>query len=71
MFFFLFGNYEIKAGLHDAVNGIVNVAFLRHHTEKAGIFKAEFKVTFKDGRVETYPNDDYLEVNIMNNVGGN
>lgn len=30
-----------------------------------GDFKAEFKVTFSSGEVETFPNKDYLEIEIL------
>ena len=67
---FLFGEHEIKSGLHEPENGVINVSFNRNHTSKTGIYKAEFEVTYNDGRIETYPNDDYLQVYIMDDLGG-
>ncbi|MBP1971571.1 hypothetical protein J2Z83_003722 [Virgibacillus natechei] len=68
---FFMGKHEIKAGIHDAEGGVVNVTFNRNHTSKTGIFRAEFEVTYSDGRVEAYPNDDYVQIRIMKDLGGN
>lgn len=29
-----------------------------------GMFRAEFRVTYADGRIETFPNNDFIMVNI-------
>jgi hypothetical protein len=38
-------------------------------TNKIGNYRAEFKVTYKDGRTETFPNDSYIKISIMAKVG--
>lgn len=67
---FLFSEHKIRASMHDAQNGVVDVVFDRFHTAQPGIFYAEFKVVFNDGRVETFPNDSFLEIHIINDLGG-
>lgn len=67
---FLFGQHEIKAEITDALNGEVLVFFNKIHTEKVGNYSAEFEVQFKDGRVETFPNNTYIRISIINDLGG-
>lgn len=67
---FLMDKHEITPVVEDAENGIVLVTFNEVHTSQTGILKAEFEVAFADGRKETFPNDDYLKVHIMNDLGG-
>jgi len=33
-------------------------------TDTAGVFNAEFEVTYSDGTIETFPNDGYIVVRI-------
>lgn len=37
-------------------------------TSIAGLFKAEFEVTYTDGYVETFPNDGYITVSIQDDL---
>src|SRR5699024_2841241 len=66
---FLFGEHKINAEIEDGKKNVL-VVFNDMHTMKTGIFDAEFKVRFKDGRVETSPNDSYLKIKIMQDLGG-
>lgn len=38
-------------------------------TNLEGDYDAEFEVTLSDGSVETYPNDNYINVRIMKDLG--
>lgn len=38
-------------------------------TATPGVYRAEFQVTFNDGRIETYPNGSYLTINIYEDLG--
>jgi|SRR5690625_1022587 len=67
---FLFDDYEIPAQITDAENGEVLVVFEHIHTSKTGVYRGEFEVTFNDGRIETFPNDSYLNLKIMQDLGG-
>ena len=37
-------------------------------TAEAGLFEAEFRVTYADGAVETFPNNGFLKVRIAEDV---
>ncbi|MBB6451975.1 hypothetical protein HNQ94_000396 [Salirhabdus euzebyi] len=65
---FCMGKHKITARIEDAANGLVLVPFTNVHTSETGFFKAEFEVIFSDERIETFPNNDYLTVNIMKKV---
>src|SRR5699024_2476529 len=67
---FLFGEHKINVEIEDAEKGVLIIVFNSVHTMKTGIFSAEFKVKFEDGRVETFPNDSYLKIKIMQDLGG-
>ena len=68
---FYMGEHEIHTQITDASNGQVMVVFDRAHTEKPGKKRAEFKVTYQDGRVETFPSREYIDILIQKSVGGN
>ena len=38
------------------------------NTANAGIFEAEFQVTYADGRNETFPNDGFISVKVSEDV---
>lgn len=67
---FVMGEHEIPSQIVDAENGQVLVVFESIHTEVPGIYPAEFEVRFPDGRNETFPNDDYIKIHIMKDLGG-
>lgn len=67
---FLFGGHEIVADVEDAENGKLFIAFNKVHTTKTGFYNAEFEVKFKDNRVETFPNDGYIKIQIKQDLGG-
>lgn len=58
-----------QAEIQDAVNGIVWMVFDQGDTDETGTFKAEFEVTFSDARIETFPNDSFILINIINDLG--
>jgi hypothetical protein len=55
--------------IEDAINGIVWFVFEQGDTDEANTFQAEFEVTFPDNRIETYPNNDYLTIEIKSDLG--
>lgn len=57
------------ANIDDATVGVVSFDFTSTHTAVSGTYQAEFEITFADGSVETYPNDDYLIVSITPDLG--
>jgi transcriptional/translational regulatory protein YebC/TACO1 len=58
-----------KAQIQDAVNGIVWFIFEQGDTDEVGIFQAEFEVTYSDARIETFPNDCFILINIISDLG--
>lgn len=49
--------------------GQVLVVFQPGDTDNVGLYKAEFKTIFSDGRIETYPNDKYVVIKIIPDLG--
>jgi hypothetical protein len=37
-------------------------------TNTAGLYRAEFEVTYLDGKIETFPNADFIIVNIADDI---
>ena len=56
---------DAAATIVNAATGNVKYNWAVGDTATAGKFNAEFEVTFSDGTVETFPNDGYLLINIM------
>jgi hypothetical protein len=56
------------ATIHDAVNGVVWSVWNPGETDVPGFYHAEFKVTFSDGSVESYPNSGSIKVIIEPDV---
>lgn len=58
-----------QAQIQDAAAGIVWMAFEQGDTDETGLFQAEFEVTFDDGRIETFPNDGFVLIDIISDLG--
>jgi hypothetical protein len=56
------------AHIQDAVAGEVWVVWVPGETDITGIYRAEFKVIYPDGRKETFPSDGYISIQIMNDL---
>lgn len=54
--------------IHDTAGGEVWVVFAPGETDISGVYRAEFQVTYGDGRKETFPNDGYLSIQILGNL---
>lgn len=67
---FLFGDQQIQCNVVNKFQRDVTVTFLSSHTAKIGDYKAEFEVSYPNGRVETFPNDGYIKVRILKDLGG-
>jgi len=53
----------------DAITGEVWLVWQPEETETPGLYQIEFRVTYQDGNRETFPNDGYLLVNILERIG--
>jgi hypothetical protein len=58
-----------QAQIQDATAGIVWAVFETGDTDETGLFQSEFEVTFSDGRIETFPNDGFILIDIINDLG--
>jgi len=57
------------AVVDDAVNGVVQYLWQAADTDTAGLFLAEFEVTFADATVETFPNATDIGVSVAADSG--
>jgi hypothetical protein len=55
--------------IQDAISGIVWMTFETGDTNETGLFQAEFEATFLDGRIETFPNDSFILIEIIKDLG--
>jgi len=58
-----------EADITDAVNGIVTYTWDPTDTAAVGSYNVEFEITWNDGGVETVPNDGYMEVEVVDDLG--
>jgi hypothetical protein len=59
-----------QVDMHDALAGEVWVVFAPGETDISGVYRAEFRVTYGDGRKETFPNDGYINIQILSDLRG-
>ena len=60
---------DAAATVVDAPTGAVRYSWDSDDTDTAGKFEAEFEVTFGDGTKETFPNEEYIPVLIIDDIG--
>lgn len=53
----------------NAAGGIVQYDWVAADTDTIGSYQAEFQVTYSDGTIETFPNDSYIRVDIIDDIG--
>lgn len=53
----------------DPTLGIVRYSWLAADTNTAGLFNAEYEVTYANGKIETFPNDSYIRVKVTEDLG--
>jgi hypothetical protein len=56
------------AHIQDATAGEVWQVWAPGETDTAGVYRAEFQVQYPDGRRETFPNDGYVSVRILDDI---
>lgn len=62
-------NCSRAAHIQDALNGEVWVVWAPGETDISGVYRAEFEVLYDDGKRETFPNDGYINIQILNDLG--
>ena len=59
---------DADAEVLDEAKGLVRYAWKPEDVDAPGIHRAEFEVTFDDGTVETFPNGEWLDVEILSDL---
>lgn len=54
---------DAAADVDDSEN-VVSYAWVAADTDTDGTFQAEFEVTYADSKVETFPNEGYLQISV-------
>ena len=57
------------AHVEDAAAGEVWLVWASGDTDTSGVYRAEFEVVYQDGRRETFPNDGYISIQIIDDLG--
>mgnify|MGYP000903906960 CR=1 FL=1 len=57
------------AHIQNASTGEVWLVWQAEETQTTGLYRIEFRVVYQDGNRETFPNDGYLMVNILERIG--
>tara|TARA_Y100000356_G_scaffold128083_1_gene127614 strand:+ start:199 stop:417 length:219 start_codon:yes stop_codon:yes gene_type:complete len=57
-----------SATITNASGGAVSYTFSASDTNTAGLFQGEFQVTFSGGAIETFPNAEYISINILDDL---
>lgn len=57
------------AVIDNALDGIVYYQWQAGDTEQAGHFRAEWEVTYPNDNPETFPNDNFLDIKIAEDLG--
>ncbi len=61
-------NVSRATHIENAAVGEVWVVWAPGETDISGIYRAEFEVIYKDGRHETFPNNGYVSIQILNDL---
>lgn len=67
--FVMDGLGRLPARVISAAPPVVQYDWQPGDTDRTGLHRAEFEVTYSDGRIETYPNAGYLLVQISEDLG--
>lgn len=51
-----------------ATSGIVQYDWVADDTDTIGTYQAEFEVTYSDSRIETFPNNGYITIEIKDDI---
>ena len=54
--------------IHNEDNGQVRYEWQASDTDTIGSYEAEFQITFVDGKIETFPNSDFIRITITDDI---
>ncbi len=49
----------------DSAQNILSYQWIAGDTDSAAVYRAEFEVTYSDGKIETFPNSEYIQINVI------
>jgi hypothetical protein len=61
-------NVDGSADIDDAVNGIISYTWAEGDTATVGEYQIEIEVTWDDGGVETFPNNGYASMTVVDDL---
>ena len=59
---------DASASVISEASGIVQYDWVAGDTADVGSYQAEFEVTYPDGNIETFPNANYIGVEIIDDI---
>lgn len=59
---------DAAAAVTGATTGVVQYTWSASNTDTVGSYEAEFQVTFSGGGIQTYPNNRYIDVEIVDDI---
>ena len=59
---------RVAGSITDAANGEVTYDWTSGDTDTVGTYEMECEVVWNDGKAETFPNNDYWEVSIVDDI---
>jgi hypothetical protein len=59
----------VVSTIDDPGTGKVRHSWLSSHTDEVGNYLGEFQVVFPDDSIETFPNDGYIDIQVMAQAG--
>ena len=54
--------------IHSADGGQVRYEWVAADTNTIGSYEAEFQITFIDGKIETFPNSDFIRITVTDDI---
>ena len=59
---------DASASIAEATKGKVTYTFTASDTNTVGEYEGEFEVTFAGGGIQTYPNNKYIEIEVVDDI---
>lgn len=59
---------DAAAAIVTPISGLVRYDWIADDTSEIGSYQAEFEVTYADASIETFPNDGYIRVEIIDDI---
>ena len=59
---------DADATIINAAGGIVQYNWIADDTNTIGSYQAEFEVTYADSKIETFPNDGYVRIEVIDDI---